>query len=146
MRKGRVSAALRRHAAERAGNCCEYCQSQERYAMQSFSAEHIEPRSRKGKTNLDNLAWACQGCNSHKYLKTSARDPVTGELVSLFHPRRQRWSDHFYWSHDFTLIVGLTPAGRATVQALKLNRPGLIELRRILVRVAVHPPAEMNEA
>jgi len=30
--------------------------------MQPFSAEHIAPRSQGGKTNLANLAWACQGC------------------------------------------------------------------------------------
>lgn len=54
--------------------------------MQNFSAEHIEPRSMGGKTRLHNLAWACQGCNNHKYKKTTGHDSVTGEVVPLFHP------------------------------------------------------------
>jgi hypothetical protein len=109
--------------------------------MQAFSAEHIEARSRGGKTILANLAWSCQGCNNHKYNKTSVRDPVTGELVALFHPRRDLWHVHFTWNHDCTLILGLTPVGRATVEALHLNRRGLVNLRRVLFAVQEHPPA-----
>ncbi len=85
--------------------------------MQPFSAEHVVPRSQGGETKLANLAWACQGCNNHKYNKSSARDPVTGELIPLFHPRRQRWTDHFVWNEDATLILGTSPCGRATVEA-----------------------------
>jgi hypothetical protein len=110
--------------------------------MQPFSAEHIEPRSQAGKTNLTNLAWACQGCNNHKYNKSSARDPVSGEVVALFHPRRQLWSDHFIWNEDGTLVLGLSPSGRATVEALLLNRNGLVNLRLILFAVHEHPPEE----
>jgi hypothetical protein len=142
MPKARVSATLRRQVAERAGGCSEYCRSQERFAMQSFSAEHIVARSHGGKTHLANLAWACQGCNNHKYNKSSARDPVTGEIVALFHPRRQRWSGHFIWNEDGTLLMGLSPCGRATVEALRLNRNGLVNLRHILFAVHEHPPEE----
>src|SRR6476469_893914 len=106
MAEDRVGPALRRQVANRARGCCEYCRSQERFAMQSFSAEHIQPRSRKGATTLANLAWACQGCNNHKHNRSSALDPVTGVIVRLFHPRRQRWADHFVWNQDATLIVG----------------------------------------
>src|SRR5438552_8493296 len=107
MAKVRVSLRLRRQLADRAGGCCEYCRSQERFAMQAFSGEHVEPRSEGGKTTLESLAWACQGCNNHKYNKSSARDPVTGEVVPLFHPRRQRWLDHFAWNEDATVILGI---------------------------------------
>ena len=44
---------------------------------------------------LDNLALACQGCNNFKFIKTEAVDPLTRKHVALFHPRRERWSDHF---------------------------------------------------
>jgi hypothetical protein len=47
---------------------------------------------------------------------------VSGEIVPLYHPRRDRWDTHFVWSDDFLLIVGLTPTGRATVATLFLNR------------------------
>ncbi|HVG08313.1 MAG TPA: hypothetical protein VNM67_11445 [Thermoanaerobaculia bacterium] len=68
---------------------------------------------------------------------------MSGEIVPLFHPRRDRWNDHFIWSHDFTRVVGLTPEGRATVEALQLNRPGLVNLRRALFRCGEHPPQEV---
>lgn len=108
--------------------------------MQPFSAEHIIPRSKKGATRLDNLAWACQGCNNHKYNRVSARDPVTGAIIALFHPRKQRWEDHFTWNEERVRILGVSPTGRATVAALHLNRLGLVNLRRALVVVREHPP------
>ncbi len=128
--------------ARRARHCCEYCRSPERFAMQSFSLEHIQPRSKKGPTVVDNLAFACQGCNNHKYDRTEAIDPVSTELVPLFHPRRQNWSDHFTWSDDFRLVLGLTATGRATVEALQLNREGLVNLRGVLFSAGEHPPPE----
>lgn len=123
-----VPASLRRAVAERAAGCCEYCWSQSAFAAQVFSVDHIVPRHAGGRTTSGNLALCCQGCNNHKYTKTKGLDPISGELVSLYHPRRQRWLDHFAWSHDYSLILGLTPTGRATVAALRLNRPGLVNL------------------
>ncbi len=138
----RVTAEQRRAVAERAQGCCEYCRSQARFGIQSFAVEHIIPRSQGGETALENLALSCQGCNNHKYAKMQARDPVTGEVVPLYHPRRQHWRDHFAWSADFTLIIGLTPTGRATVEAWQMNRETVINLRRILYVLREHPPAE----
>ena len=128
--------------ARRARRRCEYCRSPAAFAHQSFSLEHIRPRSRKGKRSSGNLAWSCQGCNNHKYNRIKARDPVSGRHVLLFHPRRQRWSDHFAWSDNGTLILGLTRIGRATVEALQLNRIALVNLRRVLVAAREHPPGE----
>jgi len=93
--------------------------------MQSFSIEHILPRSKGGETTSINLALACQGCNNHKYTKVDGRDPITGDNVLLYHPRNQSWNDHFAWNDDFTLIIGITPTGRTTVEELSLNREGL---------------------
>ncbi len=91
---------------------------------------------------MDNLALACQGCNNHKYTKTKGRNPVSGKIVPLYHPRHQRWQDHFTWDEDFILIVGLSSTGWATVEALQLNREGLVNLRRVLYAMGEHPPAE----
>ncbi len=132
--------SLREFVARRAGGRCEYCRSPAAFAHQSFSLEHIRPRSRKGKRSLANLALSCQGCNNHKYNRTKTRDPVSGANVPLFHPRRHRWADHFAWSDDATQIMGLTRIGRATVEALQLNREALVNLRRILVEAGEHPP------
>lgn len=144
MPEQRVTAAQKQTVLERARGCCEYCKSQARFATQSFSTEHIVPRHLGGETSLDNLALACQGCNNHKYTKAEARDPVSDSIVPLFHPRQQRWHDHFAWSDDFTLVVGLTPTGRATIQALHLNREELVNLRRVLYTMGGHPPAEID--
>lgn len=92
-------------------------------------------------SNLANLAWACQGCNSHKYDKVEAVDPVTTRIVPLFHPRVDDWQQHFVWSGDYRLIVGLTAIGRATVAALQMNRRPLVNLRGVLVAAGEHPPA-----
>lgn len=75
-----------------------------------------------------------------RYTKVQGTDPVTNETVPLFQPRRQRWRDQFCWSDDGVLVIGLTPTGRATVDALHLNRPGLVKLRRILFNAGEHPP------
>lgn len=136
----RVSLELRKAVAEQAKGCCEYCRSQEKFSTQSFSTEHITPRSRGGGSVAGNLAFACQGCNAHKYNKIEGIDPLSKENAPLFHPRRQKWTDHFGWSSDFSLIIGFTPTGRSTVEALKLNREGLINLRKILYAAGEHPP------
>jgi hypothetical protein len=140
MPEQRISAELRQQVTERADGNCEYCRSQARYATQPFSVEHIIPRAKGGPTTLENLALACQGCNNHKYDKVAALDPVSGEIVPLYHPRRDHWDTHFAWSDDFTLIIGLTPTGRATVATLLLNREGVLNLRRLLYAIGEHPP------
>lgn len=136
----------RREVAQRAKWRCEYCQSPAKYATQTFALEHIIPRSQGGATSLDNLALACQGCNNHKYNKTKSGDPVTNQLVDLFHPRKQRWQEHFTWDERFELIIGLTATGRVTVEALKLNRPELVNLRRLLYAAGEHPLPETEDA
>lgn len=125
---------------ERAHERCEYCQSMLAYAVQPFVVDHITAVSQGGETILDNLALACGGCNGHKYDKSAAIDPITGELVPLYHPRQQNWSEHFAWNDQFTEIIGLTPTGRATVIALNLNRSGVINMRKLLRLAGQHPP------
>jgi 5-methylcytosine-specific restriction endonuclease McrA len=116
MSESRLTAQQKTLVIERANGCCEYCRSQARFAMQSFSIEHIIPKSAGGETSLDNLALSCQGCNNHKYNKTEGRDPIDSTRVDLFHPRQQQWSEHFTRNDDFTLMIGLSPTGRATVE------------------------------
>jgi hypothetical protein len=135
-----VSLSVRKAVAARAGDCCEYCRCPERFAVQSYAVEHIEPRSGGGSDDPENLAYSCQGCNNHKYTRTHAVDPTSGIEVPLFHPRLQRWSDHFAWSSDCSEVIGLTPSGRATITSLRLNRPGVVNLRKVLFAVGLHPP------
>lgn len=139
MPRKRPSPKQRRMVKERARHRCEYCICPEAFSPQTFNVDHVIPESKGGKTTLDNLALAC-GCNNNKSNLTHARDPKTNRLVPIFNPRRQRWFQHFAWSKDYLRIVGLTATGRATVEALRLNRKHLVNLRRALLLTGDHPP------
>ena len=139
-----IPVELRRLVTTRARHCCEYCRTQSHYSADPLTIDHITPRSVGGPTVADNLALCCHGCNQHKARRISARDAVTDSLVSLFNPRTQSWEEHFTWNQDFTLMLGMTPAGRATIAALQLNRSGLVNLRRVLYMVGEHPPKPQN--
>jgi hypothetical protein len=102
--------------------------------------EHIIPLAAGGKSDEENLWLACPLCNGFKGSQTHHLDPETGEAAPLFNPRWQNWSDHFQWSAGGVEIRGLTPAGRATVVALKLNSDNLTRARRRWVLVGWHPP------
>ena len=135
-----ISRAVRRLVRDRAGNRCEYCQHPATFSCAPFVCEHVVPRVRGAGSTAAELAWSCPACNGHKYAKTRARDPQTRRSVPLFNPRRQRWARHFAWGTDFLLIEGRTATGRATVAALHLNCPALVNLRRALRTVGEHPP------
>ncbi len=137
----RISQIKKEKIAKRASYCCEYCRSNSDYSPDPFSVEHIIPLSKEGSDALNNLAFSCQGCNNRKYNHTEAIDPVTNEIVRLFHPRNDKWQDHFQWSLDKTNLIGITPSGRATVAKLDLNRKGVVNLRHVLVEIGGHPPS-----
>ena|SRR5437660_9374320 len=118
-----------RQVEDRASRRCEYCRMHQSLQGATFHVEHVVPRSLGGASDLDNLAWACPSCNLRKSDRIDGRDPETETIVTLFHPRRDQWSEHFVWQGY--LIVGLTPVGRATVTTLDMNHP-----RRLLVRQA----------
>lgn len=145
MSEPRLTAQQKQAVAQRARGLCEYCQSQARFSSDPFSIEHITPRSRGGTEALSNLALSCQGCNNRKYTSVDAFDPVSGERAPLYHPRQQRWRDHFAWNENYMLVLGLTPTGRATVEKLQLNRAGVVNLRRVLSTVGEHPPVDTIE-
>ena len=135
-----ISAKLKRKVGERARACCEYCRSQAKFSPNAFAVEHIIPRAKNGSNDLENLALSCQGCNNHKHTKTEGIDSITNKKAPLFHPRKEKWDDHFSWNNDFSTIIGTTPTGRATVTTLHLNRKELINLRRLLHEKGEHPP------
>ncbi|MBK8192203.1 MAG: HNH endonuclease [Lewinellaceae bacterium] len=57
---------LRRNVPGRAAFCCEYCRLPEKAAFFSFQVDHIISVRHDGKTDLDNLAFACPICNRKK--------------------------------------------------------------------------------
>jgi hypothetical protein len=104
--------------------------------------DHIIPEALGGSTEEENLWLACSLCNCHKGDRAGAAEPLTGAIVAFFNPRRQAWHEHFSWIDFGTRIAGLTPVGRATVAALKLNRNSLVRARRRWVAVGWHPPVD----
>lgn len=126
--------------AQRAGYCCEYSWSQEKFSPSRFSVDHIIPTAKLAEDDLTNLCYACQTCNNHKYTNTATTDPVTGENTSLFNPRLHFWEEHFVWNEDKSEVIGITPIGRATIVKLKLNRSGVKNLRVALKKLGLHPP------
>ncbi len=140
MTQYKITEEIKKIVRLRAKNCCEYCLSQEKFATQQFSIEHIFPVSKGGKTILENLALACQGCNNYKYNKIEGYDQLSNQIVSLYHPRKQNWLEHFRWNNNYDLMIGLTPTGRVTINVLRLNREGLVNLRQILYTMGEHPP------
>src|SRR5438552_10011667 len=141
----RADARTRQFVAERANFRCEYCLTPAAISPSPYSAEHIRPRSQGGSTHAENLAFSCQGCNGHKAAKSYALDPATRLSAPLFNPRVHVWSEHFEWTDGGVKVEGKTPAGRATVIGLQLNRPGLQNLRRLMALADLHPPRPGNK-
>lgn len=141
MNRRKLPHDLRNLVKSRARYTCEYCLAIAAYAFHPFPIDHIVPLAKGGKDEPENLAYACQFCNIRKYDKIQDIDPLTGRVNRLFNPRLDSWSDHFVWSKNDTVIVGISPIGRATVASLDMNRTEAINLRRALRDFGVHPPA-----
>lgn len=99
--------------------------------VSTFEIDHITPRKHHGQTVSKNLALSCVRCNSHKGSNLAGVDPDTGQHAPLFHPRKDRWDEHFRW--DGAVLLGLTPTGRATIDVLTINHPDYIALREQLI-------------
>ncbi len=136
-----MPAALRPVVAARDEYRCAYCLTSEENCGLAMHLDHIIPESAGGATDDKNLCLVCFSCNVNKGAQQSARDPETGEPVSLFHPIRERWAAHFMWSENGTRIDGKTPTGRATILALKMNNPTVVFARRRWVSAGWHPPS-----
>ena len=67
----------------------------------------------------------------------ACRRSVIGENATLFNPRDELWPDHFHWQ-GFD-VVGVSPTGRATVEALGINAL-MVALREEESVLCRHPP------
>ena len=73
------------------------------------------------------MALACIDCNLHKGTNLTGVDPMTNKVTRLFHPRHDRWEDHFEWQGIY--LSGKTPVGRTTVRVLNMNSEDQLALR-----------------
>ena len=126
-----VPAGLRRLVRERARDRCEYCLIPESMTFAAHWIDHIIAEKHGGVTEAENLANCCVLCNQRKGSDLSSIDVASGDIVPLFHPRRDRWVEHFQLAEG--RIEPRTPVGRATARLLQLNSPDRVEERRQLV-------------
>lgn len=137
-----MSKALYTRLRQELGLRCGYCRTSSAITGERHTIEHLIPTARGGSSEEENLWISCRRCNGAKGTQVDAIDPESGQRAPLFNPRTQVWKEHFIWSSDGTLIVGLTPDGRATVAALKMNHLDIVKARRLWVSVGWHPPEE----
>jgi 5-methylcytosine-specific restriction endonuclease McrA len=123
-----MNAATRVRVRERAGHRCEYCQlRQDDSPLAALHVEHIIPKIHGGADTFGNLALACIDCNLHKGPNLTGIDPQTKRIAKLFHPRLQRWDDHFEWRGLH--LAGKTAIGRTTIRVLDMNSEDHLTLR-----------------
>ncbi|MFL6228979.1 MAG: HNH endonuclease [Pyrinomonadaceae bacterium] len=125
------------YVSARARHACEYCRAPEIVFNFPFEVEHVTPHSRGGETTEDNLALSCRSCNLYKSDRVSDVDELTQTEVSLFHPRRDAWRDHFALDEETGAIESLTATGRATVSRLRVNSRAQVEARRQWLRLGL---------
>jgi 5-methylcytosine-specific restriction endonuclease McrA len=94
MSKTYISAALRRLVYDRAKEACEYCLVPEVAVFGVHEVDHVIAEKHGGQTEGNNLALACI-YNKHKGSDLASLDPITGEIVRLYQPRQDCWSEHF---------------------------------------------------
>lgn len=133
-----LSAALASLVRTRAAFCCEYCLLPSQASTIPFEIDHIIAKKHGGQSDIGNLALSCFYCNSAKGPNIAGIDGESGSIVPLFHPRMDRWRDHFESRRN--RILGLTPSGRATIAVLEMNTDEMLLLRSALILEGIYPP------
>lgn len=135
-----IPAELRRLVIQRAAGRCEYCGLSQEGQEATFHIDHVIPVAAGGQTVAENLALACVSCSLRKAARQTAIDPQSGKEVALYNPRRNTWHEHFRWEGVY--LVGLTATGRATIEALDMNRVLILAIREEETALGRHPSPE----
>src|SRR5580704_10083899 len=130
-----ISAALRSEVRSRAENRCEYCLTPELVSLIGHELDHIIATKHGGQTDLANLALCCALCNKHKGTDIASIDRETSELVRLFNPRLDHWSDHFELQGP--RLIGRTAVGRVTSRLLQWNRVERLKERSMMIQAGL---------
>jgi HNH endonuclease len=125
--------------AARANHRCEYCQAPELVFNFPFEVEHIIPLSRQGTNDEMNLALACRSCNLRKGTRTSGAMLDSSTEVHFFHPRENRWSEHFQIDTNSGKIIGISAVGKVTVEFLEMNSSSQVTARQLWIRLDLFP-------
>jgi hypothetical protein len=101
--------------------------------------DHVISRKHGGISDLENMAFACYVCNQQKGSDIASIQPVSLDLVRLFHPRRDGWKDYFRMVGP--LLEPLTAIGEATAQVLRFNVAVRVIERQLLQSLGRYPRA-----
>jgi hypothetical protein len=123
-----MDAAIADQIRALAGDACEYCRLPQHASRLRFVLDHVIARQHVVRDEIGNLALCCGRCNLHKGPNIAGIDPDSGELTRLFHPRQDRWTEHFRWDAESIM----SPIGRATVAVLAMNQPSQLAVRAAL--------------
>ena len=131
---------LREFVFDRARSACEYCEWPQSLTVLPHELDHVVAQQHHGPTDEANLCLACAQCNANKGPNLSGIDPQSGQLTRLYHPRQDKWAEHFCWRGP--TLIGLTAVGRATIDVLKINAPDRVLTRQLAIEVGLFPRAQ----
>jgi 5-methylcytosine-specific restriction endonuclease McrA len=66
---------------------CQYCREQ--LPRRELNLDHVQPRSRGGKTNWENVVTSCIECN----FKKGGRTPEEAGMKLMRKPKKPRWAE-----------------------------------------------------
>lgn len=125
--------------ALRARHRCEYCHAPEIIFNFPFEVEHIIPKSLGGSDKKSNLALSCRSCNLYKSTHITGVIQQNDSEISLFNPRKDKWSQHFTVNIDNGEILGITETGMATISRLRINKEAQIVARKQWLLLELFP-------
>ncbi len=113
---------------------CAYCLIEEKWAagIENFEIDHFRPRSLFPELALNfyNLYWACHPCNKLKGAKWPS-ETVRKIGIGFVDLCLSNFGEHFLERPNGEW-VGKTLSANYTIDALRLNRSHLVQLRREL--------------
>ena len=141
MPEQRPSARARQAVIRRAKGYCEYCQSPMRYSPDPFAVEHIVPawqeaamtpaiwRSPVKAATTSNLWYRGLGPGHRRHGPAFSSSPAALEPPLSLEP-----------GHHGRRGTNAIPRPCYQRERLRLNREGVVNLRRVLATIGQHPP------
>ena len=115
---------------------CAFCLIEEKWAAgpENFELDHFRPQSKFPDLilNFYNLYWACHVCNKTKGNQWPS-PKLRGLEVTFVDLCFDDFAAHFVEQANGEWR-GKTQSAKYTIESLRLNRPHLVEIRRLLRR------------
>ena len=135
-----ISAHLRRTVRTLYAFSCGYCGVSETEVGAYLTIDHFVPRDAGGSDDVENLVYACPACNMHKSATWNPQSPP------VLHPLRTDMTVHIR-PLPGGLLQGVTTEGIRHIETLHLNRPPMVERRKMrrLIQALVEQEARQLE-